>query len=103
MSVKMTDKDGNVITKIVETEVPEVTEFGNPETFYEVFDRFEKPVIEARNQIGEELTKVYLEEAVNASKKGAKPETVKSKEKLEESQSMGEMRLFRNISRKKEF
>ncbi len=50
MSVKMTDKDGNVITRIVETEV---TEFGNPETFHEVFDRFEKPVIKARNQIGE--------------------------------------------------
>lgn len=86
MSVKMTDKGGNVITKIVETEVPEVTEFGNPEEFYEIFDRFEKPVIEARNQLGEKIAEVYLEEAVRASKKRAKLETAKLKEKLEELQ-----------------
>ena len=86
MNVKMTDKKGNVITRIIRTEVPEVTEFGNPEEFYEIFDRFERPVIQARNQIGEELTKIYLEEAVKASKKGAKPETVKLKAKSEELQ-----------------
>lgn len=86
MNVKMTNGNGNVMTRTIKIEVPEVTEFGNPEEFYEIFDRFERPVIQARNQMGEELTKLYLEEAVKASKKGARLETVKWKEKSEESQ-----------------
>ena len=64
MNVKMTNGNGNVMTRTIKIEVPEVTEFGNPEEFYEIFDRFERPVIQARNQMGEELTKLYLEEAV---------------------------------------
>lgn len=72
MKVKMTDEKGNVITRTIETEVPEVTEFENSETFYEVFNRFERPVMEARNQLGEKIAEAYLEEAVKASKKGAK-------------------------------
>ena len=47
----------------IETDVPDVSEFSNPSEFYKVFDRFEKPVIEARNQIASEITKDYLEEA----------------------------------------
>ncbi len=38
-NVKMTDKKGNVITRVIKTEVPEVTEFGNPEKFYGIFDK----------------------------------------------------------------
>ena len=47
----------------VETAVPDVTEFTEPTEFYQVFDRFERPVIEARNQAAEEIAKKYLEEA----------------------------------------
>ena len=47
----------------VETAVPDVTEFTEPTEFYQVFDRFERPVIEARNQAAEEIAKRYLEEA----------------------------------------
>lgn len=47
----------------VETDVPDVTEFTEPTEFYQVFDRFERPVIEARNQAAEEIAKKYLEEA----------------------------------------
>lgn len=47
----------------VETDVPDIVEFTSPSEFYKVFDRFERPVIEARNQIAEEVTKDYLEEA----------------------------------------
>ncbi len=47
----------------VETDVPDVTEFSSPTEFYRVFDQFERPVIEARNQIAAEITKDYLEEA----------------------------------------
>ena len=75
-----------MITKEIETEIPDVSEFGNPEEFYEIFDRFEKPVIEARNELGEKIAEAYLEEAIRASKKGAKQENMKLKEKLEESQ-----------------
>lgn len=81
VKAEMTDEKGKVITKEIETEVPEVKEFGNPEDFYDVFDRFEKPVIEAGNKIREEMAEAYLEEAVKASKKGAKEATVKLKEK----------------------
>ncbi len=46
----------------VETDVPDITEFSSPSEFYRVFDRFERPVIEARNQIASEVAKDYLEE-----------------------------------------
>ena len=49
-----------------------------------------------------EVVEAYLEEAVRASKKGAETETVKLKEKSEESQSMKEIPSFRNTSQKKE-
>lgn len=47
----------------VETDVPDLTEFNCPSEFQKVFDRYERPVIEARNQIASEITKDYLEEA----------------------------------------
>ncbi len=59
------DNDGEVkkAPVSVETDVPNITEFSNPSEFYKVFDRFERPLIEARNQIASEVTKDYLEEA----------------------------------------
>lgn len=69
MNIKMTDKKGNVITRMIKTEVPEVIEFGNPEEFYEIFDRFERPVIEAGNQMRAEIAEAYLEEAVKQKKR----------------------------------
>lgn len=85
LKAEMIDEKGKVITQEIETEVPEVKEFGNPENFYDIFDRFERPVIEAGNQIKTKMAETYLEEAVKASKKGAEQETVKLKEKSEES------------------
>ena len=62
---EIVDDDGNVVKSPVEveTDVPDVTEFREPGEFYQVFDRFERPVIEARNQIAAEIGKEYLEEA----------------------------------------
>ena len=59
------DDNGNTIKAPVkvETAVPDVSEFTNPTEFYNVFDRFEKPVIEARNQIASEIARNYLDEA----------------------------------------
>ena len=61
-----------MIVKEIEREIPNINEYGKPEEFYEIFDRYEKPVIEARNQIAEEITQEYLLAASEAAKKGAK-------------------------------
>ncbi len=47
----------------VEVDVPDIAEYSSPSAFYKVFDRYERPVIEARNQIAAEITKEYLEGA----------------------------------------
>ena len=58
------DKGDAVRTPVtVETDVPDISEFTAPAEFYKVFDRFERPVIEARNQLAAEITKDYLDEA----------------------------------------
>ena len=38
-------------------------EFGYPSKFYETFDRYERPVLDARAELMEKLTKEYLEQA----------------------------------------
>ena len=70
------DDNGNIIKApvTVETEVPDVSEFTIPEEFQHVFDRFEKPVIEARNRIGEEIARDYLDEAAFLKGGGNEPE-----------------------------
>ena len=59
------DDEGKVVkaATAVETEVPDISEFTEPEEFYKVFDRFERPVIEARNEAAAEIAKEYLEAA----------------------------------------
>ncbi len=68
--------DNGEVTKApvsIETDVPHITEFSRPSEFYKVFDRFERPVIEARNQIAAEVTKEYLEEAAFLKCEGKEP------------------------------
>ena len=62
---ELLDDNGNTIKApvTIETDVPDVSEFTSPGEFYHVFDRFEKPVIEARNQIASEIARDYLDEA----------------------------------------
>ena len=69
------DDNGNTIKAPVkvETAVPDVSEFTNPTEFYKVFDRFEKPVIEARNQIASEIAQDYLDEAAFLKDGGNEP------------------------------
>ncbi len=57
----------------IETDVPDITEFSSPSEFYKVFDRFERPVIEARNQIAFEVTKDDWEEAAFLKWEGKEP------------------------------
>ena len=70
------DENGKLIRAPVkvETDVPDVSEFTTPEEFHKVFDRFEKPVIKARNQIATEIARDYLDEAAFLKDGGNKPE-----------------------------
>lgn len=45
-------------------------EFGYPSKFYETFDRYERPVLDARAELMEKLTREYLEQAHFDSKTG---------------------------------
>ena len=76
ITAEIVDKSGAVVVKQIEkeAEVPELEEFGDSEQFYETFEQYEQPVIRVRNELLEELTKEYLEEAAakKAGKKRAK-------------------------------
>ena len=58
LMAEITDDNGKKVIKPVEieTEVPDIEEFGDKGQFYEVFDRYEKPVLAARTRLMEELT-----------------------------------------------
>lgn len=75
ITAEMVDEKGETVVKRIEkeAEVPELEEFGEAEQFYETFDQYERPVIRARNELLEELTKEYLEEA--ADQKAGKKRT----------------------------
>ena len=64
-SAEIIDDNGERIRMPVaaEVEVPNIREYSNASEFYKLFDRYERPVIEARNQIASEITKDYLTEA----------------------------------------
>lgn len=64
-TAEIVDNSGDVVKApvTIETGVPDITEFSDPREFYQVFDRFERPVIEARNQLAAEIAKEYLDEA----------------------------------------
>jgi len=72
---EIVDDDGGVkkAPVSVETDVPDIREFTSPSEFYKVFDRFERPVIEARNQAALEVAKEYLEEAAFLKYGGNEP------------------------------
>lgn len=65
LMAEITDDNGRkVITPVeIEREIPDTEAFIDPTKFYEVFDEYERPALEARTQLMEELTKEYLEQA----------------------------------------
>ena len=71
---EITDKNGRkVIAPVeIEREIPGIEEFGDPGKFYEVFDRYERPALDARTQLMKELTKEYLDQAA-LKKDGSSP------------------------------
>lgn len=81
------DDNGNKVTKPIEVEaaIPDIKEFGNQDEFCQIFDRYERPVLEARNQLGREITNEYLNQAAQAVKKGVKRgKRAKSSQKSDE-------------------
>ena len=77
---RIKDKKGNIIEREVETIIPdpENMDYSSMDTFLKTFDDVERPALKARNAVGEEAIKAYLEEATKGGKKGA-PNTTKKK------------------------
>ena len=72
-TAELIDDNGELVCRRteVETTVPKLEEYGERTRFYEVFDRYEKSALEARNQAAMEITQSYLNAAA-ALKKGRK-------------------------------
>ena len=72
MTAKITDDNGNEITRTVEKEavIPDIAEYGEKEAFADIFHRYEKPTIQIRNELAEEITKEYLNGAAALKKDG---------------------------------
>ena len=47
---------------VIDTEIPEFEEFKSPDNFREIFDKYEKAVLKARNLAAELATEEYLTE-----------------------------------------
>jgi len=75
-TAEMIDDNGERVSMPteIETAVPNPEEFGDKSRFYEIFDRYERAALEARNQAAEEITQSYLN-AATALKKGRKKGT----------------------------
>lgn len=74
-TAEMIDDKGERVCQPVEIEaaVPNLEEYGDKNRFYEIFDRYEKAALEARNQVAREITEDYLN-AASALKKGLQGE-----------------------------
>ena len=64
INVEFTDIKGNEVVRSVaiDADVPDFDEFTGPEQFREVFDKYEKAVLKARNKAAEIATEEYLAE-----------------------------------------
>ena len=67
MTAKITDDNGNEITRTIAKEavIPDIAEYGDKESFCEIFHR-----IQIRNELAEEITKEYLDGAAALKKDG---------------------------------
>ncbi len=78
ITVEIENDDGTKTIKpiIVDTEIPEYEEFKGPDNFREVFDKYEKAVLKARNSAAEIATEEYLTE-LSKKKQLQKPKNKK--------------------------
>jgi hypothetical protein len=67
-------EDGSELTEptTIEVDIPEIEAFTGPRVFDEVFDQYERGVLEARNGVVEEATEKYLSEVAKKSPVGVR-------------------------------
>jgi hypothetical protein len=64
ISIKIKNVNGTETIKpiTIDTDIPEFDDFEGPDNFREVFDKYEKAVLKARNAAAEIATEEYLTE-----------------------------------------
>ena len=77
---RITDEDGKVIEREVETDIPgtDKMDYSSMDAFLQTLDNAERPLLKARNKIGKDVLEAYLDQATDVGKKGA-PNTGKKK------------------------
>jgi uncharacterized protein YehS (DUF1456 family) len=74
IAVNIEKEDGSELTEptTIEVDIPEIEAFTGPRVFDEVFDHYERGVLEARNRVVEEATEKYLSEVAKKSPVGVR-------------------------------
>ena len=72
ITVNIKKEDGSELTEptTIEVGIPEIEAFTGPGVFDEVFDQYERGVLEARNGVVEEATEKYLSEVAKKNAVG---------------------------------
>ncbi len=86
--VSIENEDESEVTEptTVVVPIPEVEAFTGPEVFDQVFERYEREVLEARNGVVEEATQKYLSEV--AKKKASRSSRRKEENSLKDQKSI---------------
>lgn len=81
ITVKIKNDNGTETIKpiTIDTNIPEFDDFKGPDNFREVFDKYEKAVLKARNEAAEIATAEYLTE-LSKKKPFRKPKQAKEEE-----------------------
>lgn len=74
ITVNIEKEDGSELTgpTAMEVDIPEIESFTGPKVFDEVFNQYERRVLEARNEVVEEATEKYLSEVAKKSPVGVR-------------------------------
>jgi hypothetical protein len=91
ISVTIENEDGSAFTDptTVEVRVPEVEAFTSPQVFDQVFDQYERGVLEARNEVVGEATEKYL--STVGKKKRSRSERAAEERSLKDQKSIRSM------------
>jgi hypothetical protein len=74
IAVNIKNEDGSELTEptTIEVDIPEVEAFTGSKVFDEVFNQYERRVLEARNGVVEEATEKYLSEVAKKNPVGVR-------------------------------
>jgi len=72
ITVNIKNEDNSELTEstTIEVEIPEIEAFTGPQVFDEIFEQYERGVLEARNGVVEEATQKYWSEVAKKSPVG---------------------------------